>query len=87
MTTGTGEALSGRTVRERVEEALARCRPFLLKDEGDVELAGIGDDGVVEVRFQGTCTICPMSKMTLRAGIERAILRNAPEVKRVELVK
>ena len=74
-------------VRERVEEALSQCRPFLQADEGDVELQAITDDGIVELRFTGTCTVCPMSRMTLRAGVERMILRYAPEIKRVELVR
>ena len=87
MSPGSESGQSVRSVKERVEEALGRCRPFLHLDEGDVELHAIGDDGVVEVRFLGTCTNCPMSKMTLRAGIERAILRSAPEIKRVELVR
>ena len=74
------------SVRERVEKALEMCRPYLQADGGDVELLGIGEDNVVELRYQGTCTICPMSRMTLRAGIERTIMQCAPEVKRVEAV-
>ena len=74
------------SLRERVEQALAMCRPFLQADGGDVELIRIGDDGIVELVYRGTCTVCPMSRMTLRAGIERAIIQRAPEVKRVEAV-
>ena len=77
----------GATIRERVEDALAKCRPYLQADEGDVELVSISGDGIVEIRFQGTCIICPVSKLTLRAGIERAILHSAPEIKRVEAVR
>ena len=75
------------SVRERVERALAMCRPYLQMDEGDVELANITGDGIAELRFKGTCIICPMSRMTLRAGLERVILQIAPEIKRVESVK
>lgn len=75
------------TVRERVEKALAVCRPFLQADGGDVELVTISAEGVAEIRFQGTCLICPVSRMTLRAGLERTILHSAPEVKRVEAVR
>ncbi len=42
--------------------------------------------GVLEVRWLGTCAICPMSRMTLRAGIERVVLKDVPEVKRIEAV-
>ena len=72
------------TVRERLERALAMCRPYLQMDKGDVELLNLTEDGVVELKFLGTCVICPMSRMTLRAGIERVILQMVPEVKRVE---
>ncbi len=75
------------SVRERVDRALAMCRPYLQKDQGDVELVRISEDGIAELRFLGTCIICPMSRMTLRAGLERVILQIAPEIKRVESVK
>lgn len=75
------------SIRDRVEQALGICRPFLQKDGGDVTLMNISSDGIVEVRFEGTCVICPVSRMTLRAGLERTILKNAPEIKRVEQVK
>lgn len=73
-------------LKERIEKALQMCRPFLQADGGDVELIRIAEGGVVELTFHGTCTFCPLSPMTLRAGIERTILRYAPEVKRVESV-
>ena len=75
------------SVIERVENALSLCRPFLEADNGNVELVRVGEDGVVELRFQGTCVLCPLSRMTLRAGLERTILRYAPEVRRVEAVQ
>lgn len=74
-------------LKARVERALEICRPYLQADGGDVELLRIGDDGVVEIAYHGTCVVCPLSKMTLRAGIERTILRCAPEVRRVEALE
>ena len=73
-------------LRDKVESALDVCRPFLHADGGDVEIVAIRDGGVVELKFHGTCARCSMSGMTLRAGIERAILRAAPEVRRVESI-
>jgi Fe-S cluster biogenesis protein NfuA len=71
----------------RIEQALATARPYLRADDGDVEFVRFRDDiGVLELRLHGTCVICPLSKMTLRAGIERIVMHNAPEVKRVEQV-
>ena len=74
------------TLRDKIESALDVCRPFLHADGGEVEIIAIRDGGVVELRFHGTCTHCSMSRMTLRAGIERAILRAVPEIRRVEAI-
>ena len=73
-------------LREKVLEALESVRPYLKADGGDVELVDIKEDGIVEVRLTGGCVGCPMSQMTLRAGIERALMRDVPEIKRVEAV-
>ncbi len=73
--------------KEKVESALESVRPYLVADGGDVELVSINDDGIVEVRLTGACVGCPMSQMTLRAGIERALMRDVPQIKRVEAVE
>jgi len=72
-------------VREKVEEVLGRIRPSLQADGGDVELVGI-EDGVVKVRLKGACGGCPMSRLTLKNGIERLLKAEIPEVKSVESV-
>ena len=66
---------------------MKQIRPYLQRDGGDVELARLTDDGIVEVRLMGSCISCPMSMMTLRAGIERALMLAHAEVKRVEQVR
>ena len=71
---------------EKVNQALEICRPYLKVDGGDVDLVRITEAGIVELRFKGTCVGCPMSMMTLRAGIERTVMHCAPEIKRVVLV-
>jgi len=74
-------------LRVRIERALEFCRPFLKVDEGGIELMAIDETaGIAEVRFTGACQTCPMKFMTLRAGIERAIMFEAPEIKRIEEV-
>ncbi|MGD1046795.1 MAG: NifU family protein [Bacteroidota bacterium] len=70
-----------------IETSLSRLRIFLAIDGGDVQLVQIKDNGVIEVRLLGSCIGCPMSLMTLRAGIERALMIEHPEVKRVEQVR
>ena len=69
-----------------IQKALDNIRPYLQADNGDVELVDVTEDGIVKVRLLGSCEICPLSVMTLRAGIERAIMKDVPSVKRVEAV-
>lgn len=71
----------------RVRKALDHVRPYLHVDGGGVELVRIDiEHGVVEVCLVGACRTCSLSQMTLRAGIERAILHEAPEIRRIEAV-
>ena len=73
-------------IKNEIQKALNSVRPYLQADNGDVELVDVSDDGIVKVRLLGACEICPLSIMTLRAGIERAIMREVPAVKRIEAV-
>ena len=69
-------------MREKVEQSLARVRPALQADGGDVELVDV-KDGVVILKLTGACSGCPMAAMTLRDGIERVLREEVPEVKEV----
>ena len=71
---------------EDIELVLDRVRPYLKIDDGDVEAVRIRDDNTVEVRLLGSCAGCAMSQMTLRAGIERALMRAFPQIRRVEAI-
>ncbi len=73
-------------LREKVEKSLAKIRPALQADGGDVELVDVTKDGVVKVRLVGACAGCPMSTMTLAFGIERELKKQVPSVTRVESV-
>ncbi|MBI9072196.1 MAG: NifU family protein [Melioribacteraceae bacterium] len=73
-------------MHEKVENALQSIRPYLQADGGDVELVNITEEGIVEVRLTGACVGCPMSQMTLRAGVERALIKEVPGIRRVEAV-
>ena len=72
-------------MREKVEAALAKIRPALQADGGDVELVGV-DDGVVKVALKGACAGCPVATMTLKQGIERVLKEEVPDVKEVVAV-
>jgi len=73
-------------MKEKVEQALAKVRPVLQADGGDVELVDVSADGVVKVRLKGACGGCPMSQLTLKMGIERILKKEVPEVVSVEAV-
>ena len=70
-------------MKERVEAALNKVRPFLQADGGDVELVEVTPEGVVKVRLTGACGGCPMSQMTLKHGVERALREDIPEITEV----
>jgi Fe-S cluster biogenesis protein NfuA len=74
-------------MEKEIEKALDKVRPFLQADNGDVELVDVSDDGIVKVKLLGACALCPLSILTLRAGIERSILNDVPGVKRIEAVQ
>lgn len=67
----------------KVQEILDKVRPSLQADGGDCELIKVREDGVVEVRLQGACGSCPMATLTLKAGIERVLKEQIPEIKEV----
>jgi Fe-S cluster biogenesis protein NfuA len=69
--------------RAQVEKALDKVRGMLAMDGGNVELVDVSVDGVVKVKLTGSCGCCPMSQMTLKMGIERALKQEIPQVKEV----
>jgi len=73
-------------VKERVEKILDQIRPSLQFDGGDVELVEVTEDGIVKVKLTGACGSCPFATMTLKAGIERILKQEIPEIKEVQEV-
>ncbi len=72
-------------MKKAIEKALAKIRPLLQRDGGDIELVEI-TDGVVKVRLTGACKGCPMSQMTLKQGVERLLMKEVPGLKEVQAV-
>ncbi len=66
-----------------LESTLEYIRPALQADGGDLVLLGV-DEGVVNLQMVGACGGCPMSMMTLKAGIERILQDRVPGVVGVE---
>ena len=72
-----------KSIKERVAKVLEQVRPYLQSDGGDIELIEVTDDMSVKVRLKGACHGCPYSMQTLKAGVEQAIMKEVPEIKRV----
>ena len=70
----------------RIEASLESLRPYLKADGGNIELVEVTDDNVVRVRLLGNCVTCPMSFMTMKAGVEETLRKIMPELVRVEAI-
>ncbi|MEJ8801539.1 NifU family protein [Pontibacter sp. H249] len=70
----------------RIEGALDQIRPYLEADGGNVKVLEVTDEMVLKLELLGACGSCPMSAMTLKAGVEQSVLRAVPEIKAVEAV-
>ena len=64
--------------KERVEAVLARVRPFLQADRGDIELVEIMGNSA-GVKLTGMCAGCPSAHMTLYLGVETALREEIPD--------
>ncbi len=71
---------------QKVDDALNNIRPYLEADGGNVKITEIDNDKVVRLELLGACGSCPMSTMTLKAGVEEAIKRAVPEITKVEAI-
>lgn len=69
-------------IKQLIEE---QVRPAVAMDGGDIIYEGF-EDGVVRLQLRGSCSGCPSSTMTLKAGIQGLLTRMVPEVKAVEAV-
>jgi Fe-S cluster biogenesis protein NfuA len=74
-------------LQENVRKVLAQVRPTLQRDGGDVEFVDLDADMVVKVRLTGACKGCPMSRITLKEGIEKFVKSEIPSIRAVEAVE
>lgn len=72
-------------MQQQIEKALDEIRPYIAQHLGGIEFEKF-ENGVVYVRLSGTCTHCPLSQVTLKAGVEELLRQRVPEVKRVEAI-
>jgi len=72
--------------KQKVLNVLEQIRPYLQNDGGDIEFVELTDDMTVNVKLVGACGSCPYSIMTLKNGVESAMIKAIPEIKSVESV-
>jgi Fe-S cluster biogenesis protein NfuA len=71
---------------QKINDTLELLRPFLNADGGDMELVEVSEDYIARVKLLGACSSCSMSAMTLKNGVEEAVMRAVPEIKGVESI-
>jgi Fe-S cluster biogenesis protein NfuA len=64
---------------KKIIEIIDKLRPFLINDGGNIEFVKY-EDGYVYIRMMGACANCQMLDLTLRDGIEAAIMNEVPDV-------
>ena len=74
-----------KTLKDRVLQSIEKIRPYLLADDGDIELVDIQNESIVNVRVSGACGECEFLKQTM-AGVAEAIKKDSPEILQVNSV-
>lgn len=67
---------------EKIKEIINKLQPFLINDGGNIEFIKY-ENNIVYIRMLGACANCQMLDLTLKDGIEAAIISEVPEVKEV----
>ena len=71
---------------KKIESAIQDLRPFFEADDGDIQLVGVDKNYVAMVELLGACKTCSINNLTVKAGIEDAVKKIAPEIKSVEAI-
>jgi Fe-S cluster biogenesis protein NfuA len=81
-----GDAAEDSEIVAQIKELIeTRVRPAVAQDGGDIVFDSF-EDGVVYLQMQGSCSGCPSSTATLKAGIENMLKHYIPEVVEVRPV-
>lgn len=67
------------SIEEKINKVLDKLRPFLVNDGGNLEFIKF-EDGIVYIRLLGACSNCSMIDITIKDGIETALVNEIPEV-------
>lgn len=71
---------------QKVHNVITQIRPYLVADGGDIEFIHLTEENEVQVELKGACASCSMSIMTLKQGVEQAMVKAIPEIKSVEAI-
>ncbi|HKK61809.1 MAG TPA: NifU family protein [Bacteroidales bacterium] len=77
---------SKKKLLEKINTALDEVRPHLAVDGGNIEVVDVTDEGIVKIKWLGTCETCSMSAMTMKAGVEETIKSKIKGIKGVVAV-
>ena len=67
---------------EKIIEIINKLKPFLINDGGNIEFVKY-EDGIVYIKMLGACANCQMLDLTLKEGIEAAIMSEVEGVRGV----
>ena len=65
---------------EKIIEIINKLKPFLINDGGNIEFVNY-EDGIVYIKMLGACANCQMLDLTLKEGIEAAIMSEVEGVR------
>ena len=83
--TGTNNTEDNEAVSKIKDIIETKVRPAVAKDGGDITFQSF-DNGIVYLQMKGSCSGCPSSTATLKAGIENMLKHYIPEVREVRPV-
>ncbi len=69
----------------KIKKIIAKIRPALQKDGGDIKFVSF-DGEIVKVKLTGACVGCPLAGITMKSTVERIIKQEVPKVKSVVAV-
>lgn len=67
---------------KKIISIIDKLRPFLINEGGNIEFVKY-EDNIVYIKLLGACANCGMLDLTLKDGIESAIIDEVPDVKEV----
>ena len=68
--------------KEKIIEIIDKLKPFLINDGGNIEFVKY-EDNIVYIRMMGACANCQILDVTLKEGIETAIMSEVKNVRGV----